>query len=40
MKKKKTPYGLQNFEALIVDNHYYVDKTKYIEVLENFDARY
>ncbi|HON55401.1 MAG TPA: AAA family ATPase, partial [bacterium] len=26
---------MQNFEALIMDNHYYVDKTKYIEVLEN-----
>ncbi len=37
---KKIPYGLQNFETLIMDNHYYVDKTKYIEVLENLNVRY
>ncbi|HPP87755.1 MAG TPA: AAA family ATPase [bacterium] len=40
MKKKKISYGLQNFETLIMDNNYYVDKTKYIELLENLDARY
>ncbi|BBE31190.1 hypothetical protein OSSY52_13310 [Tepiditoga spiralis] len=37
---KKVPYGLQNFEDLILENYYYVDKTKYIEVLENMPEKY
>ena len=32
---KKLPYGISNYEELIEDNYYYVDKTKYIEQLEN-----
>lgn len=32
---KKLPYGISNYEELIEDNYYYVDKTKYIEKLEN-----
>ena len=32
---KKLPYGISNYEELIMDNYYYVDKTKYIEKLEN-----
>ena len=32
---KKLPYGISNYEELIQDNYYYVDKTKYIEKLEN-----
>ena len=32
---KKLPYGISNYEELIFDNYYYVDKTKYIEILEN-----
>ncbi len=32
---KKLPYGISNYEELIFDNYYYVDKTKYIEMLEN-----
>ena len=32
---KKLPYGISNYEELIRDNYYYVDKTKYIEMLEN-----
>ena len=32
---KKLPYGISNYEELIEDNYYYVDKTKYIEMLEN-----
>ncbi len=32
---KKIPYGISNYEELIVDNYYYVDKTMYIEKLEN-----
>ena len=37
---KKIPYGISNFEKLRKDNFYYVDKTKYIEVLENFNEPY
>lgn len=32
---KKLPYGISNYEEIIEDNYYYVDKTKYIEKLEN-----
>ena len=32
---KKLPYGISNYEELIEDNYYYVDKTPYIEKLEN-----
>lgn len=31
---KKIPYGMTNFESIIRDNYYYVDKTQYIEKLE------
>ena len=31
---KKLPYGISNYEELIEDNNYYVDKTEYIEKLE------
>lgn len=31
---KKLPYGISNYEELIEDNYYYVDKTMYIEKLE------
>ncbi|MCY6354149.1 ATP-binding protein [Clostridium sp. ZS2-4] len=33
---KKIPYGISNFERLIEENYLYVDKTKYIEILENY----
>ena len=32
---KKLPYGISNYEELVEDNYYYVDKTPYIEKLEN-----
>ena len=32
---KKLPYGISNYEKLIEQNYYYVDKTMYIEKLEN-----
>jgi len=32
---KKIPYGVSSFKQLIEKNMYYVDKTKYIEILEN-----
>lgn len=37
---KRIPYGLSNFKKLITENYYYVDKTKFIEVLENFNEQY
>ena len=37
---KKLPKGISNYEELICDGYYYVDKTMYIEKLENlFDKR-
>jgi len=38
--KKKIPYGISNFQRLIDEDYYYVDKTQYIEVLENFNEPY
>ena len=32
---KKLPYGISNYERIVEENYYYVDKTKYIEKLEN-----
>ncbi len=32
---KKLPYGISNYEELVKDGYYYVDKTRYIEQLEN-----
>ena len=34
---KRIPYGISNFKALIDENMYYVDKTKFIENLEEKD---
>jgi hypothetical protein len=34
-KFKRLPYGTANFESLISKNYYYVDKTRFIEMLEN-----
>ena len=34
---RKIPYGQINFETIIKNNYLYVDKTKYIEKLENLD---
>ena len=35
MKMKKLPYGISNYEELITEGYYYVDKTMYIEKLES-----
>ena len=35
---KKILYGKSNFEAIIQNNGYYVDKTRFIEKLENLGA--
>lgn len=32
---QKLPYGISNYEELITDNYYYIDKTMYIEKIEN-----
>jgi len=40
MTKKKIPYGVSNYETIIENNYYYVDKSKYLEILENLDERY
>ena len=33
--KLKMPYGISNYEKIVRDGYYYVDKTMYIEKLEN-----
>jgi hypothetical protein len=33
--KKKIPYGISNFETLKLEEWYYIDKTKFIEEIEN-----
>ena len=35
----KMPYGISNYEELITENYYYVDKTKYIEKLEELPEK-
>ena len=37
---KKLPYGISNYERIIENDLYYVDKTKYIEKLENLSESY
>ena len=34
-KIKKIPYGLANYERVVQNNCYYVDKTMYLETIEN-----
>ena len=36
---KKLPYGISNYEELIEDGYYYVDKTPYIEKLESLPEK-
>lgn len=36
--RKKLPYGISNYKTLVENNYIYVDKTKYIETLENLHA--
>ena len=35
MEKKKLPVGIENFEEIITEDFYYVDKAEMIKVLEN-----
>ena len=37
---KKLPYGISDYERLIKNEYYYVDKTMYIEMLENLAEPY
>jgi hypothetical protein len=37
---KRLPYGLSNFETIRTENYVYVDKTRYIELLENESNHY
>ena len=37
---KKIPYGISNFETIQTENYYYIDKTRFIEILENYGSRY
>ena len=36
---KKMPYGISNYEELITEGYYYVDKTKYLKDLEASDKK-
>ena len=36
--RKRIPYGMMNFEALREDDCYYVDKTRFIEKIEQLKA--
>ena len=40
MQIKKLPYGISDYERLIEQNYYYVDKTPYIEKIENLAEPY
>ncbi len=40
MNVKKLPYGISDYERLIENDYYYVDKTMYIEKLENLAEPY
>ena len=37
---KKLPYGISNYEKIIEGNYYYVDKTEYIEKIEDLPETY
>ena len=37
---KKLPYGISDYQRLIENEYYYVDKTKHIEKLENLSEPY
>ena len=37
---KKLPYGISDYERIKENNYYYVDKTEYIEKLENLAEPY
>ena len=40
IQRKKIPYALTNFEEIRTENYLYVDKTRFIEKLENEETKY
>ncbi|MBR0427860.1 MAG: AAA family ATPase [Clostridia bacterium] len=36
---KKLPKGISNYEELVTEGYYYVDKTNFIEKLENLEDK-
>ena len=40
MQRKKIPYGLSDYKLIKSENYYFVDKTKYIQKLEDLNERY
>ncbi|MCP4138325.1 MAG: AAA family ATPase [bacterium] len=40
MNYKKIPYGISNFEKLTKEDYYFLDKTAFIEELENLGSPY
>ncbi|TAG87048.1 MAG: AAA family ATPase, partial [Bacteroidetes bacterium] len=40
LKKVKLPYGIGHFPTIIYDGYVYVDKTQYIEVMEELSTLY
>jgi len=37
---KKIPYGISNYESIRTENYVYVDKTRFIELIENESTKY
>jgi hypothetical protein len=37
---KKIPYGISSYEKIKTDDYYYIDKTKYVEIIENYGSPY
>ena len=37
---KKIPYGISSYEKIKSNDYYYIDKTKYIEIMENYGSTY
>jgi hypothetical protein len=35
MKLRKIPYGLSDFKRIRIENWYYIDKTRFIEKIED-----
>ena len=40
MKLKKIPYGLSDYKRIKTENYYFIDKTAYIEKLEDANENY
>jgi hypothetical protein len=37
---KKIPYGISDFKLLKTEDYFFLDKTPYIEILENYSSKY